>query len=49
MYSSKGFNYKYMEFGGYEKCDKLVWTSGEGCRNTNEISKKGIPRINMNI
>ena len=32
MYSSKSFNYNYMEFVGYETCEKLIWTSGEGIR-----------------
>ena len=39
MYYSKCFNYEYMEFFGYEKRDKLIWTSGEYCRNTNTIKK----------
>ena len=30
MYSSKYFNSNYMEFVGSDKCDKLIWTSGEG-------------------
>ena len=49
MYSSECFNYNYIEFVGYETCDKLIWTSGKGCRNTNTISKQGIPKININI
>ena len=49
MYSSKGFNYNYMEFVGYETCEKLICSSGEGCRNTNTIKKQGIPKININI
>ena len=48
MYYYKGFNYNYTYFIGYETCDKLIWTSGEGCRNTNTISKQGIPKINPN-
>ena len=44
MYSSKGFNSNYMDFVGYETCDRLIWTSGEGCINTNTISKQGIPK-----
>ena len=38
-----------MEFFGHEKCDKLIWTSGESCINTNTISKQDIKRSNMNI
>ena len=49
MYSSKCFNYNYMEFVGYEACDKLIWTSGEGCTNKNAISKQGITKININM
>ena len=49
MYSYKSFNSNYMEFFGYETCDKLIWTSGKGCRNTNIIVKQGIPKINMNM
>ena len=49
MYSSKGFNFKYMGFVGYETGDKLIWTSGEGCRHINTISKQVIPKINTNI
>ena len=37
-----------MEFVCYETCAKLIWTTGEGCINTNTISKQGIPKINMN-
>ena len=48
MYSSKGLNYNYMDFFGYEICDKLIWTSGEGFINTNKISKQDIPTNNMN-
>ena len=49
MYSSKCFNYNYIEFVGYETCEKLIWKSGEGYRNTHTISKQGIPRSNMNM
>ena len=49
MYSSKCFNYNHMEFVDYETCDKLIWTVREGCRNTNTISKQGIPKININM
>ena len=45
---TKCFNSNYMDFGGYETCDKLIWTSDEGCRNKNTISKQGIPKSNMN-
>ena len=38
-----------MEFVGYGTCEKLIWTSGEGFRNKNAISKKCIPKINMNM
>ena len=48
IYSSKGFNYKYMEFFGYETCDKLIWTSGEGIININKISRQGIPNTHIN-
>ena len=37
-----------MEFVGYEKCDKLIWASGEGIRNTNKISKQGIHKSCIN-
>ena len=47
MYSSKYFNPNYMEFVGYETCE-IIWTSGEGFRNTNTISKQVIPQSNMN-
>ena len=30
MYYSKCFNSKYMDFVGYDRCDKLIWKSGEG-------------------
>ena len=36
-----------MEFFGYETCDILIWTSGEGWRNTNTIVKQDIPKNNM--
>ena len=49
MHYSKGFNSNYMEFVDYETREKLLWTSGEGCRNNNTISKQGIPKINMNM
>ena len=38
-----------MEFVDYETREKLLWTSGEGCRNNNTISKQGITKINMNM
>ena len=38
-----------MEFVGYETRDKLIWTLGEGCRNTNTTSNQGIPKSNMNM
>ena len=49
MYSSKGLNYNYMEFVGYETCDKLIWTSGKGRRNKNTITEIIIPKTNMNM
>ena len=49
MYSSKGFDYKYKKFVGYEICNKLIFTSGKSGRNTNTISKKGTPKSNMNM
>ena len=49
MYSSKCFNSNYRKFFGYETCENLIWTSGEGFTNTNTIRKQGIPKINMNI
>ena len=49
MYSSKGFNYNYMGFFGYEKREKLIWTSAGGYINTNTISKQITPKGNMKI
>ena len=49
MYSSQFFNFNSMECVGYETCEILIWTSGEGCRNKNSISKQGIPKIIMNM
>ena len=49
MYYSKGFKYNHLEFVGYKKCDKLIWTSGKVCRNTNTLIKQGLPKINMNM
>ena len=37
-----------MYFVVYKKGDKLIWTSNGGSRITNEISKKGIPKTNIN-
>ena len=37
-----------MEFFGYDTCDKLIWTSGEGNIITNKISKKGITKTHNN-
>ena len=45
MYYTKGFNSNYKEFVGYETCDKLIFPSGKGFRNTNTISKQVIPRM----
>ena len=30
VYASQESNSNYMEFVGSDKCDKLIWTSGEG-------------------
>ena len=46
MYSSKGVNYDYIDYIGYETCDNLIRTSGEGCRNIDTIRKEGIPKKN---
>ena len=48
MYSSKCSNFNYMEFVGYETCDRSIWTSCEGFRNTNITSKQGINKSNTN-
>ena len=37
-----------MDFVGYETRNKLIWTLGEGCRNTHTISKQCIIKSNMN-
>ena len=47
MNYSKCFNSNYMELVGYETCDKLIWTSGEGCRNKYTIIKHGITKTNI--
>ena len=47
MYYSKFFNSNYMKFVGYETCEKLIWTSDEGFRNTNTISKHGITKFGI--
>ena len=49
MYYSKSFNSHYMDFVGDETRVILIWISGKICRNTNAISKQGIPQINMNM
>ena len=49
MHSSRGFNFKFREFVGYETYEKLIWASSKGCINKNTISKQGIPIINMNM
>ena len=49
MYSSKLLNSKYMEFVGYDIRDKWIWTSGKGFKNTNIISKRGIPNNDMKM
>ena len=48
MYYSKCFNHNYTEFVGYETCEKLIWTSGEGCRNKNITSKQVITKSSIN-
>ena len=48
MYYSKYFNSNYLEFFGYETCDKLIWKSDTVFRNKNTIIKQGIPKININ-
>ena len=48
MYSFKNFNYNYIGFVGYEICRKLIWKSGEGCRNTDTTIKQYIPKSNIN-
>ena len=45
MYYSEYFNYNYMEFVGYEKCDKLIWTSGKGCRKKIQPENKVLQKI----
>ena len=49
MYSYKCFNSICMYFVGYEKYNKLIWISVEGCINTNIISKQGIPKFYLNM
>ena len=44
----KCVNSDYIEFFGDETHEKIIWTSCEGCRNKNTISKQGITRININ-
>ena len=47
MYNLKYFNYNYTEFVGYDKREKLIWTSGEVSRITNKISEKGSPKTHI--
>ena len=49
MQFSKDFNYNFIEFGGYETCDKLISTSSKGYSNTNIISKQIIPKSNTKM
>ena len=49
MCSYKCFNSNYMEFVGYETCDTLIWSSGEGYRNANIIIKQVIPKRNTSM
>ena len=44
IYFSKGFNYNYMEFFGFDISEKLIATSGKGCRNKNTISTQSIKK-----
>ena len=37
-----------MEFLGYDTREKLIWTSGEGSRNTNKIIRQGSPKTHTN-
>ena len=37
-----------MEFVGYETCEKIRWTSGEGGKVTNKTSEQGIPKTHIN-
>ena len=48
MYSSKCFNYNYMEFVAYKTCDKLRFISNKGCRNKKTIIKPFIPKSDIN-
>ena len=48
MYSSKCYNYNHMDSFDNETCEKLIWTSGEGCINKNTIRKQVIPKNNTN-
>ena len=48
MYSSKYFNSNYVEFVGHEKCEKFIWTLGEGSIITNKTRKKGMIEKNIN-
>ena len=48
IYSSKYFNSNLMEFVGYDKNGKLIWTSGEGIIITNKISKQWITKTRIN-
>ena len=40
MYSSQCFKSDYMEFVGYDTCDKLIWASGEVSTNKNKLSRQ---------
>ena len=37
-----------MEFVDYESCEKLIWTSCEGCIITNKTNKQRIPKNQTN-
>ena len=42
MYSLNFSDSNYMEFIGYDTCEKLIWTSVEGSRNVNKPPGKGV-------
>ena len=48
MYSSEYFNSKFMDFLGYDTCEKLICTSGVGSIITNKIRKQVIPKTHIN-
>ena len=44
MYYLKCLYSTYMEFVGYDTCDKFIWKSGEGNRIKDKTSKHGSPK-----